>query len=184
KYQQKKWLDAAGAYEVFIRMHPRHEELAYASYRLGESYFYAVPTGFFLYPEPASREQTHSKEALAALERFILQFPQSDYVPDAKKKLAAIYAMLAKHDSLIADYYKRRGRYEAAIARYERVNELYPETDESAEALFQAAQIAKDNLKDEDRALSLLNQIVEQKPTSPYAKKAREMLNKFVPKAE
>src|SRR5262245_57123684 len=29
KYQQKKWLAAASAYEVFIRLHPRHEELPY-----------------------------------------------------------------------------------------------------------------------------------------------------------
>src|SRR5260370_14421917 len=29
KYAQKKWLDAASAYEIFIRLHPRHEEVPY-----------------------------------------------------------------------------------------------------------------------------------------------------------
>src|SRR5580658_10840032 len=39
KFAQKKWLDAASAYEVFIRLHPRHEEVGYASFKVGSSYF-------------------------------------------------------------------------------------------------------------------------------------------------
>lgn len=178
KYRQKKWLAAASAYEVFIRLHPRHEELAYASYHLGTSYFYAVPSEFLLYPEPASREQTFSKEAMTALERFLVQFPSSKYAPDAQEKLGVIYETLARHNALIGDYYQRRGRYAAALARYESVNELYPDTKQSAEALFKAALVAKNNLKDEDRAEALFNQLIEQKPESDYAQKARVILEK------
>lgn len=179
KYMQKKWLDAAAAYEVFIRLHPRHEEIAYASYRLGSSYFYALPSKFFLFPEPASRDQTFSKEALTALERFTLQFPRSEYVPDAALKLATVKASLAKHHALIADYYQRRGRFQAAITRYVSVNELYPETEIAAESLYLAAMIAKNDLKDEERAIELLTVLIEQKSASPFAAKAREALEKW-----
>lgn len=179
KYMQKKWLDAASAYEVFIRLHPRHEELAYASYRLGESYFYALPSKFFLFPEPASRDQTYAKEASAALERFVLEFPTSEYVKDAREKLLVLYENLARHNLLVADYYRRRGRFDAAIARYLSVDDLYPDTKSAIEALYFAAMIAKNNLKDEERATQILNRLIEEKPDSEQAKKAQQILEKL-----
>lgn len=179
KFEQKKWLEAAVAYEVFIRLHPLHEEIAYAYYHLGVSYFFAIPSDFLLYPQPASREQTFTKEAAAALERFILLFPNSTYLADAKEKLSRVYSNLATHNELIGDYYHSRKKYDAAFNRYLNVNELYPDTTESASALLKAAVIAKENLHDSKLALSLLNQIIEQKTTSDAAKKAQDLIAKW-----
>lgn len=179
KYAQKKWLDAASAYEIFIRLHPRHEDVAYASYRLGASYFHAVPGDFFLLPSSSSRDQSFTKEALAALERFILQFPDSEYLSEALAMRAKLFSKLAQHNQDIANYYRRRGLHKSAAKRYMSINELYPEAKESAEALYKAAQILQYDLKDIDTAIEIYTKIIEQKPDSPFVEKAQKELNEI-----
>lgn len=180
KFVQKKWLDAASAYEVFIRLHPRHEEVSYASYRVGASYFHAHPSDFFLLPPSTSRDQSSTKEALAAIDRFLLQFPNSDYVPDAKAKQVLLFSYLAKHNQHIAAYYERRGRYQAAIDRHLTVEELYPTTKESIESLYLAAEIRRKDLQDPEGAIELYVRIVNEKKDSPYVEKANIQLEKLL----
>jgi outer membrane protein assembly factor BamD len=179
KFAQKKWLDAAAAYGVFIRLHPRHEEVSYASYRVGASYFHAVPGNFFLLPPATSRDQSFTKEALSAIERFIIQFPNSQYIKDALAKQKLLFSYLAQHNEDIAIYYKRRGRYRAAINRYLSVDSLYPETKESAESLFFAAEILEREFKDIDRAIELYEKIVREKSHSAYSQKAQINLDRL-----
>ena len=180
KFVQKKWLDAASAYEVFIRLHPRHEQVSYASYRVGSSYFHAVPTDFFLLPKATSRDQSFTKEALAAIDRFLVQFPDSDYVADAKAKQILLFSYLAQHNQHVAAYYERRGRYQAAVNRHLSVEENYPETKESIESLFRAAEITRIDLQDQDAAIELYSRIVTTKTDSPYIEKAQKELNNLL----
>ncbi|OPZ20821.1 MAG: Outer membrane protein assembly factor BamD precursor [bacterium ADurb.BinA186] len=174
KYAQEKWLDAASAYEIFVRLHPRHEEVAYATYRIGISYFYAVPTDFFLLPSSTSRDQSFTKEALAALDRFLLSFPNSEHVKDALEKQKLLFSYLAQHNMHIADYYERRDKYEAAVGRFLSINENYPTTEISAEALWRAANVLENKIKDSKRAWEIYGQIIEQKPQSNFSEKAKE----------
>ena len=173
RFAQKKWLDAAAAYGVFIRLHPRHEEVSYASYRVGASYFHAVPEDYFLLPPSTSRDQSFTKEALSAIERFILQFPDSPYLDDALSKQKLLFSYLAQHNKYIASYYKRRGRFLAAIDRYLSIEELYPETEEAAESLFLVAKIYQEQFRDIDRAIEFYTKITLEKPSSSYSKNAQ-----------
>lgn len=179
RYAQQKWFEAASAYEVFIRLHPRHERVPYASYRVGVSYYNAIPSDFFLLPKAASRDQTYTKEALSALERFILEFPQSEFVPDAQAKRSLLFSRLAQHNQFVAAYYHRRGRDLAAIHRYLRVQELYPETSEAAESLFLAAELYLYDIKDVDRAKELYRMIIDKHGEGPYLDKAKARLSEL-----
>ncbi|HXW52991.1 MAG TPA: outer membrane protein assembly factor BamD [Myxococcota bacterium] len=179
KFAQKKWLDAASAYQVFIRLHPRHEDVAYASYRVGISYFHAVPSDFFLLPPSTSRDQSFTKEALSAIEQFILQFPDSEYLADAIEKRKLLFSYLAQHNEFIAAYYERRGRYQAAVERYLAVDKLYPETEESAHSLFLAGRILEKKLNQPEQAMDIYRKIVQEKPDSKYRKKAQEELERL-----
>lgn len=172
KFAQKKWLDAAAAYEVFIRLHPRHEQVGYASFRVGSSYFNAVPTDFFLLPKATTRDPVFAKDALSAIERFILQYPNSEHQAEAKEQQKSLFSFLAQHHQHVAAYYLKRKKYSAAIDRYLLVENLYPESKESAESLFLAAEIYRNNLKEPEQALELLNLIIENKKDSIYQEKA------------
>lgn len=184
KFSQKKWLDAASAYEIFVRLHPRHEEVPYASYRIGLSYFHAVPSDFFVLPPSTSRDQSSTKEALTALDRFLVQFPDSQYINDAQEKQKMLFSYLAQHNLHIADYYKRRGYYEPALARLLNINEEYPSTDEAALALWDAASLLEEKIKDPERALAIYQQIVTEKASSPYAERAQKRIEVLSPSAE
>lgn len=179
KFDQKRWLDAASAYEVFIRLHPRHEQVSYASFRIGVSYFNAIPDDFFLLPASTSRDQTFTKDALAALDRFLVQFPASDYVAEAKKMRLKLYSKLARNSLEIAAYYSKRGCHQAAFERYASIENLYPESDESAEALFKAAEICRLYLNDEEQAAELYLRIINTKKDSPYIEQARAHFGKL-----
>jgi outer membrane protein assembly factor BamD len=178
KYLQKKYVDAASAYEVFIRLHPRHEQVEYASYRMCLSYFYAMPEDFFLFPKSTTRDQSFTKEALAAIDRFILQFKESSHVKELKEKRAVLYDKLSEHSMFIAAYYEKRGRHEAAIERYLSVDDQFPESSKAAESLYLAAMILKAQ-GEVDRAIEIYTRIINEKPSSPFAEKARQRLLEF-----
>ncbi len=184
RFLQKKWVAAASAYEVFVRLHPLHENVEYALFRVGLSYVNALPSDFFLLPPPATRDQTYTKDALSALERFILQYPTSEFLADAKAKRLSLYSALSKHHQHVAEYYVKRAKYEAAVSRYFEVHALYPETDEAPESLFLAASLLIDKLNDPDRAMDALATIVDTRPDSPYAKDAQNKLDILVRKRE
>jgi outer membrane protein assembly factor BamD len=177
RFAQEKWLDAAAAYEVFIRLHPRHEEVVYASYQVGISYFKALPKEHFWLPAATARDQTHTQEALNALERFITQYPTSTYVADAIAKKELLFSYLAKHNLYIAGYYEKRGRYTQAFDRYVRLNELFPQTDEACEGLFLAGKIAQNKLKNPDLAVTQYEGIVQGKPSCKHYEQAQKNLN-------
>ncbi|MCA9507579.1 MAG: outer membrane protein assembly factor BamD [Myxococcales bacterium] len=179
KYAQKKWLDSASAYEIFVRLHPRHPEVPYATYRIGISYFYAVPTDFFLLPSSTTRDQTFTKEALSALDRFLLKFPNSEQAKDALDKRALLFSYLAKHSMNIADYYERRSLYQAAVQRFLNINNDFPNSDISAEALWRAANIFSYKIKDLNKAEEIYQQIVEQKNNSNFFEAAKEKLKEI-----
>jgi outer membrane protein assembly factor BamD len=184
KFAQKKWPDAASSYEIFIRLHPRNEEVPYASYRLGLSHYHAVPQAFFLLPDPIKRDQSGTKSAVDSLTQFIIQYPQSEYVTDAKEKLKGLFTNLSKHNQEIARYYERRKLYEAAIARHLLVEELYPETDESSESLYQAAMITKKHLNDHARAHEIFTYIIENKGPSSFMELARQQISSETAESE
>ena len=96
---------------------------------------------------------------------------------DALAKRSELFSKLAQHNQQIAAYYQRRNQYEAAVARYLSVNELYPEAKESAESLYKAAYILQYDLKNPDAAIEIYTKIVEQKPDSPFAKTAQAQLD-------
>lgn len=184
KFAQKKWLDAASAYEVFIRLHPRHEQTAFAYYRVGISYFNAVPSNFFLMPKATTRDPSFAKDALLAIERFILQYPDSEHIPDALAKQQLLFSFLAKHHQHVASYYLKRKKYEAAIERYLTVDNLYHESPEALESLFLAAEIYAQKLEEPKEAIDLYERIIAHPQESSYKEKAAKLKEKLELKME
>lgn len=179
KFKQEKWLDAASAYEVFVRLHPRHEQVPFATYKIGMSYFYAVPTDFFLLPSSTSRDQSFTKEALKAIETFLSSYPDSEHAEEAKTKQKILYTNLSKHHIHIANHYYERGEMEAALNRYLLVDKENPGTNEAFLALMKAAKIQENKLKNSKAALEILERLTmayEQHPKANEVKADYEEL--------
>lgn len=127
-FAQEKWLEAADAYDFYIRFHPRHEQNAYAWYQIAQSYFHAIPKDFFLFPKSYVKDQTATEEALDAVERYLTEYPDDKFATEAQKMRIHLRNQLASRDLHVAQYYEKRGKAKGAQARFEHVVKYYADT--------------------------------------------------------
>lgn len=166
RFDQEKWLDAASAYQVFIVLHPQNEEVEHAYFRMGLSYFNALPKEFFLFPKTVTKDQTTTQKALDAFEQFLVAYPTSAQKAETDAKIAILKSYLAKHELYVASYYERRGRYQQAFKRLEVLLTLYPNAPETCEGLIKAGDIALKKLKNTELAQQQYHEVIALKQCS------------------
>ncbi len=183
-FDQAKWLEAADAYDFYLRFHPRHEKSGYAWFQIGKSYFNAQPENLFIFPPSYLKDQTATKEALEAIDRYLVEYPTHEKVDEAKKMRIELRLNLSLRDMKIAEYYAKRKRWPAAMSRYERVAALYPDTGCAPESLFEAAKIAEHELKRPQIALSLLEKLLAQYADSKFVSEATKLKTRLAAATE
>lgn len=175
-FAEEKWVEAADAYNLFVRFHPRHERVPYGMYQIGRSYYESMPKNFFLFPSASSKDQKSAHEALAALSKYLEQFPDDAYAPEATQMRETIYEQLAENDFFVGRFYQKRKRWKAAAGRYERVANLYPSTTLAPEALYEMFMIYRSYLNDDAEARRVYDRLIDRYPDSEFTKKAKKAL--------
>jgi len=132
-FAQESYVEAAAAYEAFRDLHPKHESAAYASFKIGEAYRKDIPTVI-------SRDLTSAYKAQDALRSFLEQYPQDAEVPKAKVFLQETRDLLASKETYIGDFYYKKGEWDAAKIRYQKILDMYADTNQGP--------IAKNRLED------------------------------------
>lgn len=127
-FAQEKWLEAADAYDFYVRFHPRHDQNAYAWFQIAKSYYLAIPKDFFLFPKSYVKDQTATQEALEAVDRYLTEYPMDQFAEEATKMRINLRTQLAQRDLHVAQYYEKRGKTKGAQARFEHVAKLYGDT--------------------------------------------------------
>jgi len=144
-YRSGDAISAVSAAERFRRINPRHESVAYTWYMQGvalEEQGDDVIKRFFNV-DMAQRDPRPRERAFDAFQTIIERFPNSDYAPDAERRISAIYEESALHELAIAEFYVARNAWVAAARRATFVIESYPGTaaiDRAAEILEQSYQ--------------------------------------------
>lgn len=134
---------ASAAADRFIRLHPSHENIDYAYYLKGLTAFEQDRTLFERYL-PIDITQRDPGAALSSFESFstlLNRYPNSQYAPDARKRMVFLKNRLATYEIHVADYYMKRGAFVAAANRGRYVVENLKETPAVPDALaimFQA----------------------------------------------
>jgi len=118
---------AIAAAERYIQLHPRGQHVAYALYlkglanmSRGDSLINKVAP-----PDLSKRDQSVLKDAYSAFSRLVQQYPDSQYVNDASRRLVDVRNTLARHEVQVAEYYMRRGAWLAAANRAQSALEQY-----------------------------------------------------------
>ena len=127
-YKQGEYDLARVAYEDFARLHPRHENLDYAVYRLGLSHFRKAS-------RVAARDQTWTQQAVHAWANFERRFPESEYLGEVQEAVSAGRGRLALKELRIARFYANRGAWPAVVARIQPMLRRYPESEDVPDAL-------------------------------------------------
>ncbi|MFO1123317.1 MAG: outer membrane protein assembly factor BamD [Hyphomicrobiales bacterium] len=131
-YKAKEYDDATVAANRFITLHPGHKDAAYAHYLIALSDFERI--------SDTKRDQTSTREALAALEEIERRFPGTPYAEDASKKVLIARDHLAGKEMQIGRYYYKQGSYLAGINRFKRVVTEYQNSSQTPEALYRLTE--------------------------------------------
>jgi outer membrane protein assembly factor BamD len=132
-YQDNQFDDAVIAAQRYIQLHPGSEDVAYAYYLIGVSYYEQIVD--------VGRDQQLTQLAMTGLDEVIRRFPDSEYARDARLKIDLTRDHLAGKEMEIGRYYQRRGEDLAALNRFKQVIVDYQTTTHVPEALHRLAEI-------------------------------------------
>ena len=117
-YSDKEYSAAENAYTDFIALHPVNENVPYAIYQLGLCHYNQI--------EAVDRDQTETISAKKEWEKLIARYPESKFSTMAEKMVRECKQKLAEREFYVGKYYFRRDKYQAALARFEKVAHDYP----------------------------------------------------------
>ncbi|QAT83530.1 putative competence lipoprotein ComL [Corallococcus coralloides] len=167
--------EAREKFDSFMRLHPTHPKVDYAAYRAAFSYVQEFPSEFFALPPSYEKEQKSMYDALRAMNVFLREYPDSQYVKDATAHRDDARHRLARHELYVASFYAKRERWKAVAQRLEGLLKNYPGTPLEEEALFDLHN-AYVKLNDTERARNTLREVVKRLPGTPAAQRAQKML--------
>lgn len=121
----------------FIRLHPRHRQVDYAYYMKGLASFTASDGMFerFVPTDISQRDPGAARESFAHFNQLLTLFPDSQYAPDAEKRMIYLRNLLARAEIHSANYYFKRGAFIAAVNRGRFVVENFQQTPAVPDAL-------------------------------------------------
>jgi outer membrane protein assembly factor BamD len=175
EFKRGRYAEAIDGYQRFLKFHPTHPDIDWAAFRIGESHYEAIPSGFFLLPPPAEKDQTEVRAAKKSFEEFLRGYPKSQYVPRARELLAETDGILARHELAVAEFNESRGHPLGAVTRLEYLLANYPnapQVGEAARRLIDAAAEAGEPARARER----LEAFLVAHPDAPAAAEVRAAL--------
>ncbi|MBF0416026.1 MAG: outer membrane protein assembly factor BamD [Magnetococcales bacterium] len=112
-FSKENYEEAVSAAERFVRLHPRHKNVAYAYFMRG--------LGFYKRLSDAYRDQQRTRDALVAFREVVSRFPDSDYSWESRRMINVCKDRMAEQEMVVARYYLDREDYIAANNRFQRV---------------------------------------------------------------
>lgn len=131
-YEAKKYDEAIEGFNVFIQLHPGHENIPYAYYMIGLCNYEQIPG--------IQRTQETTEKAQSAFQEVINRFPGSPYAKDAKFKLDLIVDHFAGKEMDVGRYYLHQRSYIAALNRFKVVVDQYQTSSHTPEALHRMVE--------------------------------------------
>jgi len=160
---------AGAAADRFIRLHPQHPQVDYAYYLKGLSSFTESQGVLerFMPTDMTRRDPGAARKSFAEFSDLLTRFPNSEYAPDARKRMIYLRNLLARYEIHVANYLFKRGAWLAATNRGRYVVENFQESPAMPDALAVMVQgyylLGMQDLS--DQALSVLK---ANYPAYPY----------------
>ena len=166
-FYDDKYAEAMAHLQSFEELHPTNEHIPYILYMKGVSYFEQFTT--------TDRDVTVLENAKREFGELITRFPDSPHVQEARPKLKDIRYKLAEHDFYVARFYYQDSKFEAALNRFARVYQEYPEEGIADRAIYYIGKCYF-FLQDNEKAQKAFFELIKQFPNSPYSSQANMFL--------
>tara|TARA_B100001564_G_scaffold351459_1_gene357357 strand:+ start:1739 stop:2578 length:840 start_codon:yes stop_codon:yes gene_type:complete len=132
-YMQNYYSEALTNLDRFLKTYPTDKNLAYVHYLIATCYY-----------ETIEDEKRDTAPLLKAKDKFIFvlkNYPNTDFALDAKFKLGVIEDILASKEMYLGRHYIKKGKWAAAIKRFQNVINNYSQTIFTEEALHRLVEI-------------------------------------------
>jgi outer membrane protein assembly factor BamD len=165
----EQYIEAAAAYEAFLKNHPEHVKVPDVLFQVGLCYIYQMAD--------KDQDQSVTRYALGAFETLRQRYPQDRRMEEINIYFDPCLNHLAANEVVVGEYYLKVGQYQAAINRLEGVFIKYPnyyDRDEAYYLLGQAHLLAGDKVKASESFDILFNQF----PYSKYIIASQKFIEK------
>ena len=169
-YEEGRYDEAITEYQQFLNMHPTNKLASYAQYQVAMSYFKQITT--------IDRNARFFKDALAGFEALIDNYPKSPYLDESKERIRILTNKAAEYEFYVANFYFKKGSYNAAINRLEGILTNMPRSSVEADTLYHLA-MSYENLKNTEKAKYYYSLLIEKYPKEEGKFNASSRLSKL-----
>jgi outer membrane protein assembly factor BamD len=166
-FEQERWDEALSYYRDFAELHPEHEKVPYTIHRT--ALCHAKQSG------TPDRDQTATREALAALDQLMTRYPAAPETRDAELLWKELRTKLGEHVLGIGDFYWKRDEYQSAAGRYRQVLDEFPGLGLDAEALYKLG-LCYTHMNRDDEAQRIFEVILENYEDTDVARAAQDQI--------
>jgi len=131
-YRLGRYEEAITAGQRYVTLHPGSPDAAYAHYIVAQAHYNQITD--------VTRDQGATEKALASLQEVVRLYPDSEYAPDAQKKIDVARDQLAGREMQVGRYYLERRLYSGAVNRFKTVVQNYQTTRHVEEALYRLTE--------------------------------------------
>lgn len=174
-FAREHYLEARDRYQTFIKLHPTHPKVDYAAYRAAMTFYQDIPADYFFLPPAEEKDQANVRGAQLALGDFIRTYPDSKHREEAQTNLKKVRVRLAEHELYVADFYARRDKWAAVVARLSTVASQFDGLGYEERVYF-GLHDAYLKLKDEPKAKDALRSLMQKAPGTKAAERAQRLL--------
>ena len=129
-FKQENYIESASAYILFKDFHPKHKDMAYILWMIGESYYKQLPSTF-------DRDLAPGIEAIKYYKELIALFPNHKKQKDAQDRINFVKKQLQLKEKYIADFYFKTKDYQSARHRYLNILENFQQKQLKEHAMVQ-----------------------------------------------
>ncbi|MEE2962101.1 MAG: outer membrane protein assembly factor BamD [Myxococcota bacterium] len=175
---QRKYQEAISSFNRFIRYSPKHEAIPEALYKIAEADYERRPSDFVLLPPAAEKDQKRVNAALRAYRRLTARYPNSEFSRKAAQRIIECSSRLADHEFYVANFYFKKGKFKAALARSLYLLEEFPASsvEDQALAISTESYLTMGELLKAEKQLAILSKKYPKYPSRNALEKRLESL--------
>jgi len=178
EFARERYLEAAEAYTNFIKMHPRHPRVPFATFRVGMCFYHRIPSDWWLFPPAYELDTEETERAVRELQRHLALYPNDESVSKAKQALRECMVRLAQRTRFVMNFNQKRNRHRGALWRAEELLQRFADLGFDEEAMFVKGRSLLE-LGEAARARETFLALVERYPDGAFASQARRWLEKI-----
>ena len=161
---------AINEFREFLTYYPTNKRADYAQYKLALAHFRQM--------RKPQRDQTETRDAIKELDAFVLRFPDSSLMPEAKTRLREAHDRLSESDYMVGFFYYRQKWYPGAIDRFQAVLKEDPEYTHRDAVYFHLAESFV-KVKRDAQALPYYERLLEEFQQSEYLDDAKRRVTEL-----